>query len=679
MALGNGTEKTTSFTGRHWFILTYEEISQSKNSSNQWVSTFQWRVDLQSTDQYGAIDSSGSKPWKVKLNGTQVASGSSSIGMEALETITLASGTTSVTRLAPARNESFTFEFSQTWNITFNGERISIDGFAVDVKMGAIVDEARITQTNTLYDTGDIKFTYYSGSGLSNLYFVLSRDVNGNYPLTGQVIMPIDSGKTLTYEATMTDDLRNLIRSTLLHDKPSATIYYILYSVFPDGSTVQNSGYSAVRLSDSSLTLTADVYDVNEKTLAITGDRNTFIKYASIAEYAYEVVSSPYGADIVTHYVQNGNFKAEGYTGRIEGVENGTFYFYAKDSRGNVDDETITRTIIDYVKPTCNSMATTELSGELGTGATVELRISGNFFNGSFGSKQNRLQIMVKHTQNNGSMGDWVDLSPLAYETEGNTYTFHTTITGLSYDQTYTFHCKCIDLLYEIESEPFTLKVLPVFDWSEDDFNFNVPVRMFKNTVVRYNMDAHNTVLSGGEEGKIYLRPGGSEETDGEVIIHSNGNVDVSGNLDATGISVNGIPFSPNVDYIIETGSEAMGSNGTWYWEKWYSGKAVCWGTRNFGIAAINTDHCGYYNQTPLAYRSASYTQDFPSGLFKAKPDSIQMCLTGLNSTNIAVNLQPYDTLPSSSSVGTFVFTCPIKGLSMQRSDVSFYAIGRWK
>lgn len=676
MALGSGTKYIDCLTERHQFIFQYEETNQTKNSSGNWISTVQWSVKLQSFDEYGAIESSASKKWTLKINGSQVDSGTNTIGMSANSTITLASGTFSFTRTTPGYSEYLTATFSQNFAITFNGTYISSDGFTEDIKLGAIVEDAYITEPypSVLYDSEDIWFNYYPGVGLTKLEFCISYDINATNRISDWTdIADIDAGY---YEATMTDDLRSYIRYQVLYSTSSKQAFYLLKSYFADGTTVITNYPILIKAKDSEVVVTADVYDVNEKTLAVTGDKNVFVKYASIAEFNYTAESTPEGADIVTHYVQNGNYKVEGYSGQITGVEDGTFFFYAKDSRGNTDSEEIVREMIDYVKPTCNSMATTELSGDLGTGATVRLTIKGNFFNGSFGAVDNTLAIWVKHTQNDGSEGEWVDLTPLTYTTDGNTYTFTTTITGMSYDRLYTFNCKVVDLISEVESAPFALRVLPVFDWSQGDFNFNVPVNMFKNTILRYNSEVNNTVLSGGEEGKIYLRPGGTDVTDGEVILHSNGNMEVSGNLDVTGnILNNGVPFNPPVDYIIEQGTEAMGTNGTWYWEKWNSGKAVCYGTRNFGASTTGST----FGSTGM-YRSAEYKQNFPSGLFADTPDSIQMTLLASGTNVNCAWLSPYGTTyASSSSTGGFVFASIASGTALQRSDISFHVVGRWK
>ena len=118
-----------------------------------------------------------------------------------------------------------------------------------------------------------------------------------------------------------------------------------------------------------------------------------------------------------------------------------------------------------------------ELSGV--DGGVVNLKISGNYFNGTFGAVKNTLKLEVRHTQNDGSMGAWVDLtSGLIPVFNGTTYELETTISGFSYSQSYVFQCRATDKLNTVITSQYTVRVLPVFDWSKEDFNFNVPVNI---------------------------------------------------------------------------------------------------------------------------------------------------------------------------------------------------------
>lgn len=481
------------------------------------------------------------------------------------------------------------------------------------------------------------------------------------------------------FSSPVSSTFRNYLRNTFLYDAIIKNCYYVLRTTFTNGNVDYSYALATASLDSPAVDISAEVYDINPATLAITGDKNTLVRFASNAEYNFNVSSYPSGAGISSAYVQNGNRKLDAASGVINGVEDGFFYFFARDTRGVSNYATITKNILEYVKPTCNVEASTELS-DTGTEAITKIHVYGNYFNGSFGAVDNTLKIEVKHTQNDGTMGDWVDLSPLMAELDGNTYSLNMTVSGTDYSQKYEYFFRVSDKLMSVDAEPFTLRVLPIFDWSEEDFNFNVPVNMNQNTVLRYNKEVGNTVLSGGSGGKIYLRPSGTDDTDGQVIIHSNGNIEVSGNLDASGFTVNGEPLSVGSDaptpasYIIATGQEAMGSNGIWYWEKWSDGKAVCWGQRNMG--AMSLSYTGGF------FSSGEFRQSFPSGLFYSIPTIIQI------STEWTLDSNSYSPcalwVASYGQVGAteaqthgFKYFSDVSAIMASLTD--FYVVGRWK
>lgn len=668
-----------------YMYLDWQELSHTK-SGNNWATEVFWKVYITS-DKYGEITSTDEKEWRIEaihptdsgVNPTITPNeGTNRVDISPNSTITLASGSITYTRTSSEAGTDYmtTLVFKQYFGITYDGRDYRWVTKDFNFYLSPVLDEALIVTCDDFTDIGELSLTYSTGTGVTKLEMCIAGSKGPYYfntPPTDTwcswINIPLSSNGS--FSAVVSETFKQYLHSGPLSTATSKTCYYYLKSTFADGSVVYDAKAARVTLSFSDINLVSDVYDINPKTIAVTGDKYTFVKYMSNAEYILEAKSVPDGASLVSCYVQNANYKGEPPKGVMNNIENGSFYFYAKDSRGIVKTNTIERTVYDYIKPTCNGEASTELSGELGTGATVKLKISGNFFNGSFGSNKNQLSLYVKHTQNDGTMGEWVDLSSLGCEYNGNTYSLTTTITGLTYEIPYEFHCKCADKLMEIECEPFTIRVLPIFDWSNDDFNFNTKVNMYKNTVLCYNRETNNVVISGGNEGKIYLRPTGTDVTNNEVIIHENGNVEVSGNLDASGISVNGIPLSEPANYLMSTGTEAMGNNGTWYWEKWSNGKAVCWGTRNFGATSVNTSSGG-------AYKSSNLQQSFPSGLFKYAPDCIQMNLvltSGSYCPWIAIQGTANHT---ASETAQFAF-CNNTNVQLASTHVSFYIIGRWK
>lgn len=493
--------------------------------------------------------------------------------------------------------------------------------------------------------------------------------------------IPID-GTNYTFNLTETE--RELLR-VKAQGSDTVPIYYLIKCTREVGSAnvEEYPLQTATHISATQRFLTVvgcnpslnpTVKDIKPETLALTGDENTFVRYESMAEYAINATASKQ-ATIVTQYVQCGSKKIEGLPyGVIDDTESADFIFYVLDSRGLAASGTVFKNLVEYVKPTCYQNLEVAISGE--TGAAIKLTISGNYYNGSFGVADNTLKLEVRYTDDNEEMGEWITLTGTP-TFNGNTYELETTIGGFTYSKAYTFQCRATDKLNVVESSQYTIKFLPVFDWSESDFNFNVPVNieaedlnMHGETIIRHNKTANNTVVS-GSGGNVYIRPNGTDNTSGEMRVYSNGNVDIDGNLNVDGI-VNFNSFSINgnslADYVIETGEESMGSNGTWYWRKWASGKSEAWGCRNFGNMAITT---AWGN----LYRSAVFTQDLPNKVFVRTPDAININIVHSNFGGWICKHE--QTAPSAVTTGSFIFVRPASATASP-TNIGFYIVGEW-
>ena len=429
-------------------------------------------------------------------------------------------------------------------------------------------------------------------------------------------------------------------------------------------------------------TLNPTVVDIKPETLALTGDENTFVRYESMAEFAINAQASK-GATIVSQSVTCGSKTISNLpNGVIDDVESGTFIFNVTDSRNMGASSSVFKNLIEYVKPTCYQKVRIDLSGE--TGAVITLEVNGNYFNGSFGAADNTLKLEVRHTDNNGTMGAWKTLSGTP-TFNGTTYELEATLTGFDYGKAYIFQCRATDKLNVVESSQYTVRVMPVFDWGETDFNFNVPVNidaedlsMHGETIIRHSDTTNNTVLS-ASNGHIYVRPRGTDSTYNETIFYNNGDVNFSGDINAAGnatfggtvsfdgsFSINGDTLN---DYVIATGSDSMGSNGTWYWRKWASGTAEAWGCRNFGNMAITT---AWGN----LYRSAVFTQDLPDNVFIRTPDAININIVHSNFGGWICKHE--QTAPSAVTTGSFIFVRPASATATP-TNIGFYIVGEWK
>ena len=244
------------------------------------------------------------------------------------------------------------------------------------------------------------------------------------------------------------------------------------------------------------------------------------------------------GSDLVSQSITNGGKTYNTMTGEILNTESNTFIVTATDTRGYTSSQTITLPMVDYFPPTINQDVRMQLDEAGGEGALIELNIEGKVFNGNFGVKNNAIRIEVSHTDNEGNEGDWVDLTPLIPEMNGNTYSLSTSITGLKYDMAYTFKCRVFDLVTGATTGEYTVSLNPVFDWSNENFNFNVDVQMNGETVLRHTGATTNNLVVSASGGHIYIRPAGTSDTLGEIKITPQGNIVLTGDIVINGVSL---------------------------------------------------------------------------------------------------------------------------------------------
>lgn len=515
------------------------------------------------------------------------------------------------------------------------------------IKFDTVPRAAELLTATDFTDTENPVITYSNpaGNGATKLEACISLDG------TNALIAYRDISKTgSTYTFNLTEAERNTLRNAIPNAESTQVTFILRLTL---GSKVSTSKLTrSFSVVDCAPVITNPVVrEANSTATELTGDESILIRHVSMAEYSFEATASK-GASIVSYTVTNGNKKVTGLAqGVIDDIESGLFVFSATDSRGLVAEATVQVPVVEYVKPTCYQKVVTEMVGE--TGAIAHLTIYGNYFHGSFGVVDNTVKIEVRHTQNDSTaLGDWVDVTVLLSNVGNDTYEMEFDVSGLDYSQPYVFQSRITDRLYTVQSTQYTVRVLPIFDWSNNDFNFNVPVNINGQTVLRHNKEANNTVLS-GSGGHIYLRPNGTHDTDGEIVINPDGTMTA--------------PWLR--DYVIETGSEEMGTNGTWYWQKWASGKAECWGRRNYGNMAVTTSWGNLY-------RSAVFEQDLPFGLFTATPYAITINMIDASYGGWICKHESY--APSTSSTGGFIYVRPASATTT-KSHIGFYVVGSWK
>ena len=458
--------------------------------------------------------------FKVVINGVTVYSKGSDYRISLYNGTTVASGS-----LLVYHGTDGTKTFSASVEAAIYSTATNVSGSG-SWTLNTIPRAAKIVTLPNFTDEDNLTFTYSNliGNGASSLRACIS--------LTGAAadIAYREISKTGTsYTFNLTDADREVLRNATT-TAASRTVYLFLKTTI-NGTVYTDYRATTLTITNAKPTLSPVVEDTNTTTTALTGDKNKLIKYYSNAKVTTGATALK-GATIKSVKITCGG-KSLTANGTINAVESGTFTITATDSRGYSTTTTVTKTLINYIKPTCNLGNEKPLAD-----GSLSLSVSGKCFKGSFGSTSNTLSIQYRLKPEGGSYSSWTSLSTTV--SSSNTYSTTISKTGLDYKKTYTIQVKAVDAITYAQKET-SLKALPIFDWSEEDFNFNVPVKFNSTPMVDFIVDE-------GTSGSWTYRKwtSGIAECWARVAVSTTvnttwGGLYVSGSLSATNIS---FPFT---------------------------------------------------------------------------------------------------------------------------------------
>lgn len=400
--------------------------------------------------------------YTVVING-KTWSGVSDINLEANSEKVLQSGTIEISHTSGA-GRSIAYSFSQ--DMQLRGTASGSGTFYID----ALPDYPTLSGPSSFSDEDSPTITYSinaaSKNYISKLEACIADGTTGTSIYIDYREIDIDAG---TYTFNFTSSERTALRR-IAGDANSISVRFYIKTTFTNGEAkAPTRKNSTMYLTAAAPVLSPEVEDTDSTTLALTGDPGTIIRGYNAVYFNSNAVARK-GSTIASQSVVCGSRTSNSGAGSFTNVETGTFLFTATDSRGNPASATVNLNVIDYVKVSCRQNIVLNENG------TVEVSITGNYFNGSFGAEDNDLTIEIKHTQNDGSAGSWVDITPLLYTTSGNTYELTYTASGFDLSGSYEFQSRVSDKLTTATSEKQTITFSPIFDWSQHDFNFNVPV-----------------------------------------------------------------------------------------------------------------------------------------------------------------------------------------------------------
>lgn len=353
-----------------------------------------------------------------------------------------------------------------------------------------------LSVSNKTTGTTALKIRIYSGSGSS-------RDTTYSYSLAidpaastiSCTKADIESYPTITINKASTNFTHTITYSFMglsgtIAEKTSATkitswqIPAAFYAKIPNAKTgsgiltcVTYNGSTKIGTSECKLDVTTNgekckpsvsgtVVDINDATYHLTGNDNNLIRYHSTAKCTINVTLNKSAGSIKARTINNTAIAEGKNTLEIPNVETGVFEFWAKDSREYPNSDKETKYLIPYVKLTAN----VEGHRTDPTSGNATLSIKGNYFAGDFGAFYN--ELTVKYRIGNG---DYIQVTPTIDETK-NEYSVTVPLSGLVYTQSFTIEVEVKDELETVTKTVTIPKGIPVFDWGEDDFSFNVPV-----------------------------------------------------------------------------------------------------------------------------------------------------------------------------------------------------------
>lgn len=218
----------------------------------------------------------------------------------------------------------------------------------------------------------------------------------------------------------------------------------------------------------------AEIYDCNPETIYLTHDSSILIRYHSNAHVTLNYSISD-DASLSSYKVTNGDRELTTNPAIFEHVESDTFTFTITDSLGNVATYQDGRGFIPYKKLSC-LLSEVKLDGE----GNLSFRLYGNYYSGTFGYRSNYLGAHFRYKVQGGTFSDWIGIDTEISDSapEFAYYTANVQVGGLDYKLTYVVQVEVWDQLESITLPDYVVTGKPVFDWSKDDFNFNVPVQI---------------------------------------------------------------------------------------------------------------------------------------------------------------------------------------------------------
>lgn len=310
-------------------------------------------------------------------------------------------------------------------------------------------------------DNPTITYSNPAGNSVTSLQACISLE-GDNDDIKYRDISPTGT----SYTFVLTEEERELLRQATT-GATSRRISFHIKTVL-NGTTHYHSLPKTFTVVGAEPTFTVTIRDISNA-VDLTNNPDIFISDMSIVSYSIEAEGKK-GATISKYEVTHGSETYTGASGTIANLVNGTFEVKVTDNRGNFTKQTVSRSYIAYSKPTCVIEVV-----DVNTNGNLTFKLSGYWFQGKFGASgvTNSLRYIYAIRDNDGNIAANEGATISA---DSQNYSVSIDVTKLDYKKGYTIVASVEDLVDYVEATEVKFKIQPVFDWSETDFNFNVPI-----------------------------------------------------------------------------------------------------------------------------------------------------------------------------------------------------------
>lgn len=355
------------------------------------------------------------------------------------------------------------------------------DSIVIDpIPRHAIIDYSAGKEVQNFNDeVASVAINYAVPSGMTG-YIYLSLDGNENTESTHLEAVTGVGTRNYSFSA---NDRRNMW-ALLDQGLDNKQVRFFIKTTNENGTVFREpSNWVNLTIVNYMPTLNPSVVDSNPATIALTGDPEKLIRYASTAKFTTGAEAKKHYSIATEYCAAGGGNPIYGATGEIPNIATNYFTFSATDNAGRqvqTGHEVPAEYgyWIEYIKLTC-SASTTEMTAD----GDVAITVKGMYFNGSFGAQSNALKITCTYSENNGEpqVRTYENVTPTM---DGDNYSYTFTLDGLNYLSVYEVQITAED---KVRLQPAVANIVvastPIFDWGRTDFAFNVPVTILGDSV----------------------------------------------------------------------------------------------------------------------------------------------------------------------------------------------------